>query len=560
MLEELSLRGIGVIEDARLCFGPGLSAITGETGAGKTMVLTGLGLLMGQRADVALVRRGATSAEVDGVLSARDPAPLAEFAAGAGGQLDDDDALLVGRSVPAQGRARAFLGGRPVPTGTLAALAERYITVHGQGDAHRLRSAAQQRAALDEFARAGELLDRYRAAWEDLQRSSAELGHWEETAARVEFERRQLETGLAAIDAVSPRSGEDDDLRLEAERLTNVEDLRAAVETARQSLGGTLTEPGVLDELERLRQVLSGAARFGSQLQEWADSVREAGRLLSEVLNEVGASSEDLVADPARLEQVHHRRADLAALMRQFGPTLDDVIEWADNARVRLAQLDREPASRDELVQRVADATVRATAVAGELSALRADAATRLVKLVNAELRKLAMRGAVFAVELASAELGPWGADEVSMTLAGHPGAVPLPVARSASGGELSRIMLALEVSLASTLAGGDLTLVFDEVDAGVGGSAAIEIGRRLRALADHHQVIVVTHLAQVAAFADRHLVVTKHTTSEAATTRVVEVRDEERRRELARMLSGDESPTAVRHAEELLQRTSMGR
>lgn len=559
MLEELALRGIGVIEDARLRFGPGLTVITGETGAGKTMVLTGLGLLLGQRADTALVRRGARSADVDGVLSARAIQPLAHFAEQVGGQLDDG-ALLLGRSVPAQGRARAFLGGRTVPTATLAELTQRYVTVHGQGDAQRLRSPAQQRVALDEFAQSGPLLARYREAWEDLQRRTADLGRWVETSARLEAERRQLAAGLGAIDAVGPQPGEDDELRTEAERLTNVEDLREAIELARLTLGGAEMEPGVLDHLDRVRQVLAGAGRFGAELTAWADAVGEASRLLSQVHNEVAASAENLVADPARLDEVHHRRADLNALMRQYGPALDDVLAWADQARARLGELAREPATRDELVERVAEARTRATQAAQELTGARTAAATRLAALVNAELAGLAMKGATFAVSVAPAELGPWGGDDVAMTLTSHPGADPLPVGRSASGGELSRIMLALEVSLASTLTGGDLTFVFDEVDAGIGGSAALEVGRRLRALAEHHQVVVVTHLAQVAAFAGTHLVVTKHTTAHAATTEVAEVTELERQREIARMLSGEASPTAIRHAAELLQKASMGR
>ncbi|NLI18247.1 MAG: DNA repair protein RecN [Actinomycetales bacterium] len=556
MIEELTLRNIGVIERAELAFSPGLTAITGETGAGKTMILTGLGLLTGRRADPALVRAGQEQGVVEGVLTARDEAELAEWAAASGGTLDDG-ALLVGRTVPANGRARAHLGGRAVPAATLAELGDRYITIHGQADQQRLRSPAHQRAALDDFADHGELLGRYRAAWDRLQRCRADLADWEATAARLAAERDRLAAGLGDIDAVAPRAGEDDELRTRAERLANIEDLRVALETAWAILSGGDDAPGVLGDLSRSSRALGGVARYGAEIGDWVSAIDQAITLLSEVANELGASRGELDADPRLLDEVHARRAQLAVLMRSHGPTLDDVLSWAERARARLAEIDALPTSRQAVAEEEARARDEAERLAAELRESRRRAAGALAETVNRELRRLAMRGAHLHVRVEPTSLGPSGADDVTITLAPHPGAPPLPVASAASGGELSRIMLALEVALARRP--GDHTFIFDEVDAGIGGSAAVEVGRRLRDLSRVHQVVVVTHLAQVAAGADRQLVVSKRVSDSGATTVVTAVSGAERERELARMLAGDESPTALRHAKELLARADVG-
>jgi len=556
MIEEITLRNIGVIEYAELRFAPGLTAITGETGAGKTMVLTGLGLLMGRRADPALVRPGATQGEVEGILSAQDEEGLARRAAASGGSLDEG-ALLLGRTVPVTGRARAHLGGRAVPAATLAEATEEYVTVHGQSDQQRLRSPAHQRAALDEFADLGGRLREYHALWERLQRCRAELADWESTSARLRIEREGLATGLAAIEAVAPLPGEDDELRLRAERLANIEDLRAALEGVWAVLRGTDDVPGILDHLSRARGVLAGVARYGADIAEWVGVLDEATTLLSQVSNEIGQSREQLDADPRLLDEVHARRAQLASLVRSYGPTLSDVLSWAAAARARVAELDALPTDRAELEAEEARARSAVLELAAELSERRRVAAQDLASTVNAELRALAMKGARLEVAVTPAPLGPWGGDDVAIALSPHPGSPPLPVASAASGGELSRIMLALEVALAR--APGDHTFVFDEVDAGVGGAAAVEVGRRLRELAARHQVVVVTHLAQVAAFADRQLVVSKQVSEHHATTVVRPVEGEERERELARMLAGRETPTALRHAKELLERVDVG-
>lgn len=555
MLEELQISGIGVIERTTLRFDPGFTVITGETGAGKTMVLTGLGLLLGGRADQSLVRRGHENAQAEAVLTARNEAELEAIAAEAGGSLDDG-ALLVGRVVPAEGRARASIAGRSVPTAQLAEVLGSRVTVHGQSDQLRLRSSAQQRGALDSVADLGEDIAEYRRAFEAWRAAAAALADWEETSRRTEQEQRILQSGLEAIDALNPQPGEDDELRARAAKLANVEDLRAAVEQASYLLGAE--DSGAAAHIDRARRALE-TMREHSEFGPWAAALTAANSSISEVLNEIGSYREALEADPAQLEQIFERRAALTNLMRTWGPSLDDVIVWAESARARLAELAALPTSRVELEAQVAEALQLARQLAGILTARRTKAAKELTAAVNQELSGLAMPGATFGIALTPVELGPFGADEIAMTLSPHPGAAPLPVAKSASGGELSRIMLALEVCLAPKQAG-DLTMVFDEVDAGIGGAAAVEIGARLAKLARTHQVIVVTHLAQVAAFADRHLVVRKEVSDSNALTDVSPVAGAEREQELARMLAGDDSSTARLHAAELLERAGMRR
>lgn len=556
MLEELAIRGIGVIADTRVTFARGLTVITGETGAGKTMVLTGLGLLLGAKPRPSLVRAGFDAAEAEAVLTSTDPATLEAIAADVGGVLDDD-ALLVGRTVPAEGRARATVAGRAVPAARLAEIVGERVTVHGQSDQLRLTSAAEQRAALDSVAGAQAELDAYRAAFARWREAAAALDDWEATSARQSQERRMLTAGLAAIDAVQPEPGEDDRLRAAADRLMNVEDLRAAAAEAYGALGDD--EAGAVSAVGRAARALENASDHVPEYADWAAQLRDAGAVLADVLTELGVYQDELDADPAELDRIHSRRAQLSTLMQSWGPGLDDVIAWAESARARLAELDAVPTDRAGVEAQVAEARTELDRRAADLRAARERAAARLTSAVDGELAGLAMPGARFAIDVTPTDPAPHGADAIEMTLAPHPGAAPLPVARSASGGELSRIMLALEVSLTGEDVD-DLTMVFDEIDAGIGGAAGFEIGARLARLARTHQVIVVTHLAQVAAFADRHLVVRKTVSETDAVTDVHAVAGEEREAELARMLSGDDSPTARRHAASLLERAAVRR
>lgn len=567
MIRELRLLDLGVIADATMELGDGLTAITGETGAGKTMLLTGLGLLLGGRADTSTVRAGARQAAVEGRLVVQGEA--LRIAEDAGAILDDGE-LVVVRTVAVEGRSRAHLGGRSVPVGVLAEMASELVTVHGQSDQIRLRAPAEQRAALDTYAgaeqrRALEVLGEAHARHRAL---TAELERWDaETASRA-AEVEELERALERIEALEPTPGELDTLREEAERLGNVEALVEAAGTARSALDGEDEDStaGALAALEAARRALDVGAVHDPQLQGWSERVSEAIHLLNDVVTETGSYASSLEADPTRLDALHQRRAALTDIVRSYGAAdagegsdpLVPVLEFAEAARARVAELTAPGAGREALEERLAQAVAAEQAAALAVTEHRRAAAEGLSAQVDAELAGLSMRGAHLHVELIPrAEIGPHGAEDVELHLSPHPDVPPRPIAKGASGGELSRIMLALEVALAGRRAeGGSLPVfVFDEVDAGVGGRAAAEVGRRLAELARHTQVVVVTHLAQVAAFADTHLVVARSADADVVETTVRAVTDDEREMELARMLSGEESTTARKHAAELLER-----
>lgn len=579
MIEEIRIENVGVIAHAHLELAPSLTVITGETGAGKTMVLTGLALLLGEKADPSVVRPGASRAVVEGVVVSPGPAVRAR-AEEVGAELDDD-ALLIVRSVPAVGRSRAWLGGRAVPHAVLGEIAADLVAVHGQTDQLRLRAPAQQRVALDAFAgsRHQATVAAYRDAYARRTAAREALEAWHDAAALRDDERASLEAGLGAVDALAPLPGEDRDLKEEADRLGHVEELRAAVQSAHAALTGVGEDayggavPGsALDAagaVDRARRDLDQAAHLDRHVGAWAERLAEVAYLLADTGVEIGTYLADLEADPARLAALHERRAALTDTVRRYAPPpasgepagVDDLLAWAVGARRRLEELADPAGTRDALAAAAAQAEDRLTALAAEVRHGREQAAGALSAAVDAELTALAMPGAHLEVRLTPrTEPGPWGAEEVELLLRGHARAPARPLARGASGGELSRVMLALEVALATAPgASPPPTFVFDEVDAGVGGRAAVEVGRRLAELGRSAQVIVVTHLAQVAAFADRHLVVTKATRGGAdvvTDSGVAAVDGPERVRELARMLSGQEdSAAALRHAEELLAR-----
>lgn len=572
MIDWVRIENLGVIAAAELPLAPTFTVITGETGAGKTMVLTSLGLLLGGKADPALVRPGADRALVEGSFGVPPSGPARTVAEEAGAAVEDGE-LIVARTVPAQGRSRAHLGGRTVPRSVLADVGQHLVTVHGQSDQQRLRSPAHQRAALDAFGGAehAALVRAYREAWGAAARCREAMEEWEAGAASRAEEIDLLQARLARIEALAPQPGEDLALREEAERLGNVEELRQAAGRAHAALAGEEdTAAGPVDALslvEAARHALEPATTHDPALEPWAAQLAEISAQLGDVAAELGGYLASLEADPARLQAVHERRAALAELTRRHGGDLDAVLAWAEHARERLAYLDGPVDTGERLREALSGAEARLAEAAAALSASRRRLAADLAERVDTELAGLAMRGAHLTVALDPLpQPGPHGAEQVEMLLAAHPGAPARPLGQGASGGELSRVMLALEVVLAGDDgADGRRTFVFDEVDAGVGGKAAVEVGRRLARLAAHAQVVVVTHLAQVAAFADQHLVVAKDTgdgTDGVVTaTDVRAVTGEERVRELARMLSGrEESHTARRHAAELLDQADVRR
>lgn len=561
MWQHLSLRSLGVIESAEIELGPGLTVITGETGAGKTMVITALALLRGQRADHGLLRVGAESTRVEASVALPPGSPVAGLVDEAGGRLDDDDVLLIGRILTAGGRSRAVAGGVGVPAALLSEITDSLVTVHGQGDQHRLSRSTAHRDALDAFGgtELAAALASYRprhAEWTTMRRQLAELqDHLHERAREAEA----LGHGLRAVETVDPRPGEDDELRAEQGRLAHAETLMGAAEQAHAVLAGetsTAEAPGARDLVAAAVAKLTSAAGHDPELDSLATRAQEVEVLLDDVSLALRGYAETVETDPARLQTVQQRLADLQTLQRTYGPGLDDVIAWRDTAVARLAELETDETTIDDLRTRIAELEPRLREEARRVSALRREAASRLQERVQSELAALAMPAARLIIDVRTeidAEPGPDGLDEVTVLFAANPGSEVRPVQRSASGGELSRVMLALEVVLAegSTVP----TYVFDEVDAGVGGEAAVEIGRRLARLARTAQVLVVTHLPQVAAFADDHHRVLKGDDGSVTTSTVVRLDPEARVHELARMLAGQgDSASAREHARELLR------
>ncbi len=578
MLEELRIRGLGVIDDAVLPLGPGLTVVTGETGAGKTMVVTGLLLLFGGRADAARVRSGVERATIDGRVELDAGSDAAQRARDAGGELDDGVGLVLRREVSAAGRSRAYVGGASVPVAVLGELAERLLVVHGQSDQLRLIRPGRQRLALDRFA-AVDVRD-YAAAYERWRAASVALTDRTTRASELRREADLLTHGIAEIEAAAPEPDEDIELTALATRLSHADALRLAARTAHDALLGDPDDPAsdavdVGTLLGAARQALESQAGADPQLDALTTRVAELSALAAETGADLRHYGESLDADPERLAQIEARRAVLAGLVRRYGDPpstgIAAVLDWAERARGRLAELDVSDEALAALQATRDEAEAEAVEYARALTKQRSAAAARLAESVTTELAGLAMPTAQLAVEVrprpptagaptlkidgSEVGAGPDGTDEVEFVLRPHAEAPALPIGRGASGGELSRVMLALEVCLAGT--DPVPTMVFDEVDAGVGGRAAIEVGRRLARLAHDHQVIVVTHLPQVAAYADRQIVVDKPLSAQQQHVIASDVRivtGDDRVAELARMLAGSESSTAREHATELLE------
>jgi DNA repair protein RecN (Recombination protein N) len=619
MLEEVRITGLGVINDALLELSPGFTALTGETGAGKTMVVTGLGLLFGGRADPARVRPGAQRASVEGRLRTDPRGKVAQQVEEAGGDLDEDGTLVLTRTVSGEGRSRAFAGGRSVPVSLLTYLSDDLVAVHGQSDQQQLLKPGRQRESLDKYAGGvlAEVLADYQRAYQRHRKVHDELSTLTTQARARAAEAAELRAGLSDIEKLNPVAGEAAALRAEEDRLANADSLHAAATTAHEALLGdpAAGNDGVdaVTLLGHARRALDAVRRHDTEIDGVAARLSEAAYLISEVAGELASYIQGIDADPARLAAVQERRAALARVIRLYGPggvnaringnlvrldaaappadaevpagggaapdaAADDtvpaapaasgpdalfeaeepddtsyVLEWARLAAARVIELDSDDDTIAALTTEETELSAQVTELAGRLSRLRAEAGERFADDVTGELTALAMPYARVSIALTPlGEPGPHGADDVEIRLASNPGAPALPLHKGASGGELSRVMLAIEV----VFAGADPvpTFVFDEVDAGVGGKAAVEIGRRLAKLAKLAQVIVVTHLPQVAAFADNHLVVAKSSDGSITSTSVIRLDHEARVRELSRMLAGlENSEFGQAHAAELL-------
>ena len=561
MIEEISIRDLGVIAEARLPLGPGFTALTGETGAGKTMVVTALGLLLGERSDSGAVRSGSPQAVVEGHWDVPAGGPVADRVRDAGGDLDESSAgrahLILGRSVGSDGRSRATVGGRAAPVGVLGEIGEHLVVVHGQSEQIRLKSAVAQREALDRFAGAplAALLGNYQDAFQRWQTDRTELDLLIAERDRRVREADDLRLAMTEIEAAAPQRGEDVALAEQAERLTNLEDLRIAATEAREAVSTQLGDGTDASSLvDAARRSLDRVVGHDPALAPISEQLAAASFALAEISGLLSSYLGSLDADGAReLESIHERRSTLGALVRRYGPTLDDVVDYLESGSTRLLELDSDADRIEQLGIEVEAGLARVHELAAGLSELRREAGARLEGAVSEELRALAMPDARLTIEVAERELTMTGRDQVAILLQPHPGAEPRPLAKGASGGELSRVMLAIEV----VLAGSDPvpTFVFDEVDAGVGGASATEIGRRLARHAQTAQVIVVTHLAQVAAFSNNHLVVEKGTDGAVTTSNVRLVHADDRALEMARLLSGSpDSEHALAHARELLE------
>ena len=563
MIEEIHIRDLGIITDARLPLEPGFSVLTGETGAGKTMVVTALGMLLGARSDASSVRNGAKNALAEAVIRlprGHRALALAEEAGGTTEEIDEQSSeLLLARTVNASGRSRAHVGGCSAPIGTLAQIGQSLVAVHGQSDQLRLKSPAEQRQSLDLYAgeELASLLEKYRKNYERYRAAAAELKEVRENSRARALEAQSLQGALEEIAAVNPRAGEEDELKAEMVKLMNVEALRIASATALTALSGSEyssdEEANVMGLLDAARSALQGQASADEELAALEARVNELMILTTDIASDLSSYVASLdVEGPERLAQVQTRRAQLATLMRKYGADIAEVLEWAEESRARLDTLVDDPQRQETLETELVQLRKVLGEQAEELTNLRRAAAQKLADAVSEELTALAMPNASLVVEVAEAEkFSVHGRDTVTFMLAPHRTAVPRPLGKGASGGELSRVMLALEVVLAEV--DPVPTFIFDEVDSGVGGKAAIEIGRRLAMLARHVQVLVVTHLPQVAAFADQHILVLKN--DDASLSKVQVLTEEERVVELARMLSGhDQSESAREHARELLE------
>lgn len=565
MLHELHIRNLGVIEEATAEFSTGLSVVTGETGAGKTMVVSSLRLLSGHRADASRVRNGADKASVEGIFSA-DSVAVDELVEQVGGYVDDGE-VIASRTVNATGRSRAHLAGKTVAAGVLGEFAGHVITIHGQNDQLRLLDPVRQLGALDDYAGLGEKVATYQARRAEWLRLDKDLRRRMEARRDLALESETLQRAVEAIDEIDPQPGEDVEVKAQIKRLQAADDIRAGLQRAQAALDGMDGLSGddfgdsegasaLVGQAANELANLTDTEAEGGNLSDLADRLGEVSVLLADISSEIGQALLD-VPDPDELDGLLQRQTQLREL-RKYAVDVDGALAWRDQARERLESMDVSDEALQKLQDDVAAARDAAREVAEELSSARVRASKKFSKAVTEEIRGLHM-SAEIRVDVRQSgektgekagELGPHGIDEVEFQLV--QGGNVNPLAGSASGGELSRVMLALEVVLAAGTKGGR-TMVFDEVDAGVGGKAAMEIGRRLAKLAVDNQVIVVTHLPQVAAFGDAHVYVAKATSADSVTSSVRTLSEDERVEELSRMLAGLESETGRAHAEELM-------
>jgi DNA repair protein RecN (Recombination protein N) len=552
MIEQLRIKNLGVIRDATLDFSPGLTVLTGETGAGKTMVFRSLHLLFGGKADSSLISTGAEQASVEADVAI--PNELVTRLDELGGQVEDGNIAIISRQVNSTGRSRSFAGGASVPAAAVGELGDALVAVHGQSDQLRLTKTEQQRLLLDRYA--GETvakpMAKYSELWEAQRTLERRIESLTSDAGTRAAQLERITRILEQVDSLKPLPGEDTELDDEAKRLAHTEALYEVTARASDLLtGGQGDDLPVVAALVTARKGLDHERALDATLGEFADRMKELEILAADLSADISAYSGGIDASPQRLAFVESRRAALKTLTREFGD-VDDLLKWVEENRPRVAELEGGDEVLEQLRADLVQVKADLTKAAGEITKARTKAAAAFSAQVTGELESLAMPGATVQFKLSPANPGPSGADLIELGLISRPDSPWIPMSKGASGGELSRIMLAVEVVLAA--ADPTETFVFDEVDAGVGGAAAVEVGKRLARLARNAQVIVVTHLPQVAAFADRHLVIARSDGQEVHSSSVSEVQQGERVAELSRMLAGlADSQAGTQLAEELL-------
>jgi DNA repair protein RecN (Recombination protein N) len=545
MLLELTVQNLLLIEDARLELAPGLNVITGETGAGKTVLAHALDLLLGGRAKSGIVRPGSSEAYVEGVFELPEGFHSEHLPA-------DAHELVLARRVASDGRTRAYLGGRSIPVGELRELASELLSFYGQHEHRKLMLAAAQLEILDgacgeeQAGRRGACA----AAWAVVREARAELVRLEELAGARERELDLLEFELGEIEALDPRADEREELGVERDRLRNLETLRLAAAGAEQAIGDD--EGGAARGLAAACSSLEAAGDVDPALSALAARAQTLLLESDDLLSELRRYAEGLEAEPGRLEAIEERLGAIARLERKHGGTIEAVLEHAERCRARRDELVGAEVAMESAQARLAAAMREHAAIVEGLSRARAQAAPRLAAAVGERLAELAMEQASFEVTLVANDPGPAGAEHAQFVIAPNPGVPAAPLRETASGGELSRVMLAL---LGAAHGGGRSTLVFDEIDAGIGGHTARAVGEQLRALAEGRQILAITHLPQVASLAARHFTIAKDTRGAATRTSVTRLGEPEVVEELVRMLGADERDDgARRHVEELLR------
>ena len=557
-LEEISIRSLGVIDSSNIEFKSGLTVLTGETGAGKTMVLTALGLVLGEKSDSDLVRVGAERATITGKFKVTPE--IASLIVENGGALEDDSAVIT-RTVSSQGKSRVLIGGALTSTNFVSDLSERLVEVHQQSSSQRLTKPNTARELLDSFGR----IERkpYEVAFNRYRDMRARINDLRRQISRKDAEIAELSEFAKAFSAVKPKFGELESLENSISKLGSVEQINQSLASALNNLENE--DNSALNLLQQARKDLDQVRGKDEELDRLIEAFTEKLLDIQDLTSELTSYLSSLEADPNQFNALQERKSAINSLLKKYGKgsdrtaALKQLIVDGENTAERLKDLSGGEDRLMEMEKEAAELFKNMATAAIDLSKSRVQSADKLSDLVTKELHSLSMPNASLQLKVNSKDSSEessfqiFGLDEIEILFCSHQGGKALPLNKVASGGELSRVMLALEVVIADSQNIG--TYIFDEVDAGVGGKAAIEIGRRLANLARKAQVIVITHLPQVAVWADQHLVVTKNESGSVTQSDVVEVLADERKIEIARMLSGqDRSETAQQHAAELLQ------